>query len=318
MAILAIDIGGTKTTVGVYLDGELRSRARAESQRFDSPLAYIDGMKAAAHEALRQAGGPTVDSIGIGCGGPLDRKAGKVLVVPNLPGWDNTPLTAIFGDEFGVPAYLDNDVTVAALAELTFGVGRGVENSVFINIGTGVGGGIVIGGRAYRGSGDNAGEFGHHKIVDDGPPCPCGDRGCLEALASGTGIARRAREVAAALAPSQRPQWAAKPEAITGELVARQAGLSERLALQIWMEAMGYLGIGVANVVNILNPELVILGGGVADAGEQLVFEPVRKVVAERAMPALAKIVRIVPSALGENVGVLGAVALAMEQTGAL
>lgn len=316
MAILGIDIGGTKTIIAVHAGGELRGKARVESSAYATPADYLNAIKDAARTVLRAEGSPALAAIGIACGGPLDRKAGKILVVPNLPGWDNMPLTAIFSDEFGTPAYLDNDATAATLAELAFGAGRGVQNFVYFTVSTGIGGGIVIGGKIYRGGNDNAGEFGHHKIVENGPQCPCGDRGCLESLASGTSIARRAREAAADMG-SAAPAWAADPSAITAELVARQAALGDDLACKVWDEAMTYLGIGIANVVNILNPELVIVGGGVAKAGD-LLFGPVRRVVQERAMPALAKIVRIVPAALGDDVGIMGAVALALEQSGEL
>ena len=313
MAILGIDIGGTKSTVGVYANDRLQIKKLIESRFHPGPTEYLNAIIETACLALKTAGGPSVSGVGIGCGGPLDRKTGTILVVPNLPGWENLPLVRIFGDAFDAPAYLDNDQTLGALAELTFGAGRGVENFVYLGVSTGIGGGIVIGGKIYRGSGDNAGEFGHHKILAEGPRCPCGDHGCLESLASGRSIARRAKEAALELKPAERPSWAAEVDEITAAMVAQEAAGGELLASRVWLESMTYLGIGVANIINIFNPEMVILGGGVTKAGD-LLFEPVRRVAMERAMPALAKIVRIVPSALGDDAGVLGAIALAMEQ----
>ena len=312
MPILGIDIGGTKAIIAVYTNGGLVGRTRVESQSAATPMDYLDGIKDAARAALRAAGNSKLTGIGIGCGGPLDKKSGSVVAAPNLPGWDNLPLTRIFSEEFGAPAYLDNDATAAALGELVFGAGRGVENFVYFTVSTGIGGGIVIGGKIYRGSDDNAAEFGHHKIVADGPPCTCGDRGCLESFASGKSIARRAKEAALLLDLANRPSWADDLDGLTAERVASEAARGEPLALEVWLDCMTYLGIGVANVVSILNPELVIIGGGVSKAGD-LLFEPVRKVAHERAMYPLAENVRIVPAKLGDDVGLMGAVALAME-----
>jgi len=313
LAILGIDIGGTKTIVGVYADGTLRKKTRVGYDPSRPPLDYLNAILDAARRVLAEAGIPVPKTVGIGCGGPLDRRNGCVVAAPNLPGWDNLPLTAIFAKEFNAPAYLDNDATAAALGELTFGAGRGIENFVYFTVSTGIGGGIVIGGTIYRGSGDNAAEFGHHKIEIDGPPCTCGDRGCLESLASGKSIARRAREAVLELSSDNRPSWADDLDGVTAELIAKEAARGEPLASRVWRESMTYLGIGVSNVISILNPELVIIGGGVAKAGD-LMFEPVRETVCQRTMRPLADNVRIVPAALGDDVGVMGAVALAMDE----
>lgn len=312
MNILGIDIGGTKTLVGVADDsGQVIATKRIETPGSIGPERALALTKAAAHDAINQAG-VDIDLIGIGCGGPLDRKSGTLFDIPNLPGWNGTCLTEIFSSEFDAPAYLDNDATAAAIGEWMFGAGRGVDDLAYFTISTGIGGGMILGGRVYRGYGDNAAEFGHQKIRPDGPPCTCGDRGCLESLASGTSIARIAREEMAAGIETVLREWVPSPDDVTAQLVARAAGQGDKLSGRIWSEAMYNLGLGVANIVNVLNPRLVILGGGVTNAGE-LLFAPVREVVRERAMRALADDVQIVPAANGGNVGLMGAIAVALE-----
>lgn len=314
MKILGIDIGGTKSIVGVVeRSGKVLATRRIETPGSLGPERALALIKSAARETV-EASGASIDAIGIGCGGPLDRKAGVLHTVPNLPGWAGICLTRVFSDEFGVPAYLDNDATAAAIGEFYFGAGKGVDDLVYFTVSTGIGGGIIAGGKPYRGHGDNAGEFGHQKIRPDGPPCPCGDHGCLEALASGTSIARIAREGLHDGARSALLDWVSTPDEVTAEMVARAAREGDEFASRVWFEAMENLGLGVANVVNVLNPRLVILGGGVTKAGEVMVFEPVRKVVRERAMRALADDVEIVPAANGDFVGLMGAVAVAVEQ----
>jgi len=314
MGILGIDIGGTKTLVGVVeRSGAILAAKRVETPGSLGPDKALALIKSAGQEAVETAG-VKIDAIGIGCGGPLDRKTGTLHNVPNLPGWEGLCLTDIFSQEFGAPAYLDNDATAAAIGELYFGAGKGYRDFAFFIVSTGIGGGIVIEGKPYRGHGDNAGEFGHQKIRPDGPQCPCGDKGCLESLASGTSIARIARERLEEKPKNKLWDWISTPAESTAELVARAAKLGDEFASSIWFEAMYNLGLGVTNVINILNPQLVILGGGVTKAGEEMVFEPVRKVVRERAMKVLAADVKVVPAGNGDNVGLLGAVAVALEQ----
>lgn len=286
---------------------------RIETPGSMGPQRAIEAIKAAAREVVDRAG-VRIDAIGIGCGGPMDRKAGLLHDVPNLPGWRGLCLTEIFGSEFGAPAYLDNDATAAAIGEGMFGAGKGVDDFVYFTVSTGIGGGIIAGGRPYRGFGDNAAEFGHMKVKPEGPPCPCGDSGCLEALASGTSIARMARERLEDRPKTKLWGWIRKPEDVTAEMVARAAEHGDVFSSTIWNAAMYALGLGVANVVNCLNPRLVILGGGVIRAGN-LLFEPVRRVVNERAMKPLAADVDVVPAANGDLVGLMGAIALAIDET---
>lgn len=309
MSMLGIDIGGTKTTVGVADgDGRLLAHKRVETPNALGPEANLAAILSAAREV---AGGQRVEAVGIGCGGPLDRKTGTLHEVSNLPGWKGICLTEMFGDAFSTPAYLDNDATAAAMGEAMFGAGKGVDCFVYFTISTGIGGGIIIGGKPYRGHGENAGEFGHMKVLPDGPPCNCGDHGCLETLASGTAIARIALE---GLQKHPESKLATVKD-VTAETVAQAAAEGDAYAARVWSEAVGNLGLGVANVVNAFNPRLVIMGGGVTKAGDML-FEPVRAVVAERAMEALAADVEIVPAANGDLTGLFGAIAVGIEGIG--
>jgi glucokinase len=312
MTVLGIDIGGTKTIVAVAgEDAHIIAQERIDTPREQGPSVVLSAIEQAVcslltHHALR------ITSVGIGCGGPLDRERGIILVAPNLPGWENLDLGGYFGKAFGAPVFLDNDVNLMALGEAREGAGVGIDHLAYFNIGTGIGGGIVIGGKLYRGCG-NAAEFGHQIILPDGPPCLCGKHGCLEALASGTSIARRARELLAGHPDSAILSLAGSIGNITAQVVAQAALEGDTLARRIWLETGEYLGIGIANVINILNPRMVVIGGGVAEAGD-LLLEPVRKTVRERAMTQLANDAQIVRGVLGEQAGIIGAIHLALER----
>jgi len=311
MAYLGVDIGGTKTIVAIADDsGEIIGLRRLITPRSEGPARVLGEIEASLQSLIEETVAEKIYCVAIGCGGPLDREKGIILTAPNLPGWDNLPLSAYFENAFGVRTIIDNDVNLMALGEAVKGAGSGVDYMAYFNIGTGIGGGIVINGRLYRGCG-NAGEFGHQIILPEGPRCLCGRHGCLEALASGTSIARRARECED-ISRSAIIRYATSAASITAEHVALAARDGDELALRIWRETGEYLGLGVANVVNILNPRLVIIGGGVANAGD-LLFEPVRRTVATRAMKRLASDVTILPGSLGEKAGIIGAIQLAME-----
>jgi len=308
MRILGVDIGGTKTVAGIVDEtGAVLGHQRIETPGALGPEVNLPAMLDAC-EALAQSLGSSFDVIGIGCGGPLDRRTGTLLDIPNLPGWNGICLTQVFGDRFGVRAFLDNDATAAAIGEHKFGAGMGVDDMVFFTMSTGIGGGIIAGGKPYRGSSDYAGEFGHHTIKTDGPACRCGSRGCLETLASGTAIARIARE----RVQSGRASILDKAPEITAEAVWKAAMGGDALSREVWDEAMENMGIGVANVVSVLNPALVIIGGGVTRAGDSL-FVPVRKIVRERVMKPIGELVEIVPAANGDLFGLYGSAAVALD-----
>lgn len=314
MPFLGIDIGGTKTIAAIADDqGRITGSERINTPRERGPEEVLSQIQFTLKLLLQQAGLSRADvrAIGIGCGGPLDRDRGVILTAPNLPGWDNLDLAGYFRDAFRAPVYLDNDVNLMALGEARMGAGVGIDHLAYFNIGTGIGGGILIGGKLYRGCG-NAAEFGHQIILPDGPECLCGRKGCLESLCSGTSIARRARERLPERPDSLILRFAPSPRAITAEHVALAAHEGDELALRIWHETGEYLGLGAANVVNILNPRRIVFGGGVMRSAD-LFFDTLTKTVRDRAMAQLAADVEIVPGVLGERAGIIGAIFHALE-----
>lgn len=314
--ILGIDIGGTKLAAGVVTwNGEQISQDRVPTLAAEGPDKVMDRLIALCRHVVALSGIPwsEIAAAGVGCGGPLDPHTGVIQDPPNLPGWIDIPLVQRLQDAMGIPVYLDNDANAAALGEHRFGAGRGVDNLVYLTISTGIGGGIIIDNRLYQGANGNAGEIGHMSVAYNGRPCNCGARGCLEAYASGTNIAARAREAILAGRPSVMTQLAGSVDRITGETVEAAIRIGDPVAVRVWVETLEILGVGLANVINIFNPRRVVLGGGITNFGD-LLFEPLRHVALTRAMGPLAKVVDIVPAELGGQVGVLGAVAVALER----
>jgi len=312
--ILGIDIGGTKLAVGlVTFAGEVVFQDRLPTLVHEGPDRIVARLIGLCRAVVAQAGlsWSDVAVAGVGCGGPLDPQVGVIKEPPNLPGWVDVPLVRLLREGLQVPVYLDNDANAGALGEHRFGAGRGVENLVYLTVSTGVGGGVIIGGEIYQGENGNAGEIGHMSMRWDGRPCNCGGHGCLEAYASGTSIAARAREAVLAGEVSILTDLAGSPEAINGEAIEQAVRAGDPLAVRIWDETMEILGAGIANVINIFNPQRVVLGGGITNF-DDLLFEPIRRIAFARAIPTLSAVVEIVPAELGANVGILGAAAVAM------
>jgi glucokinase len=264
-------------------------------------------------EAVARAGIPwsAVRAVGIACGGPLDPQAGVIQSPLSLPGWDAIPLVSIVEGALNRPTAVDNDATAGALAEWWYGAGRArsVDNLVYLTISTGVGGGLVLDGRVYRGAAWNAGELGHLTVDYLGRQCACGRRGCLEAYASGTNIAGRARE---ALATGELSSLAGLAS-VTSRDVADHAAAGDVVAARVWDETTAILGSAVANILDIFNPQLVVLGGGVTRAGDRL-LGPVRAAGLGQAMPPAAASADVVLAGLGERLGVVSAAAVAFER----
>ena len=265
-------------------------------------------------ETVRQAGleQGAISAIGVSCGGPLDTKTGIVYSPPNLPGWDALPLKTKLESEFQVPVTIENDANASALAEYRFGGGRGYNAVLYMTMSTGIGGGIVIDGHIYRGANDSAGEVGHQILLPNGPLCGCGKRGCLEALCSGPAIARRAQAAIRAqrtAATTLLNLAGGHIEDVKSEHVLAAARTGDTLSLQLINETAYYMGWGIANVVNILNPDIVLLGT-IAIAAGDLLLNPIRKTVSEFAMSRPAEAVEIAPAQLGEALGDLAAIAL--------
>jgi glucokinase len=244
----------------------------------------------------------------------MDPVSGVVFEPPNLPGWRDVPLGSLLSAEVGLPVFVENDANAAALAERWAGAGVGVDDLIYVTVSTGIGGGLILGGQLYHGAAGTAGEVGHMVIEPDGPRCNCGRFGCLEALASGPSIAREARAAVAAGRPTVLAAIA--PQALDAAAVARAALDGDPVAREIYARAATALGIGITNLVNLLSPAMVILGGGVTRAGE-LIFAPVRRIVRQEAFERPGSAVQIVPAALGEDVGAIGAAAVARERLAA-
>ena len=312
--VLGLDIGGTKIAAGVVAgDGSVRSMRVAPSRVEEGPDRMIERHLELGREAVAEARAAwsEIRAVGIACGGPLDPRAGVIQSPLSLPGWDDIPLVAIVSEALDRPVVVDNDATAGALAEFWFGAGRarGVDHLVYLTISTGVGGGLVLDGRVYRGAAWNAGELGHLTVDHRGRLCACGRRGCVEAYASGTNIATRARE---ALAEGRASSLREVP-VVTARDVADAAAAGDMLACEVWNETTDILGSAVANILDVFNPELVVLGGGVTRAGAQL-LDPVRELGRRLAMPPAARAGDVVLAGLGDELGVVSAAALAFER----
>ncbi len=315
--ILALDIGGTKLAAGVFDGGyNLVGHVRVPTHVEEGPDAVFERITRLLESLMEQRKISSRDlcCIGVGCGGPLDAETGVIYSPPNLPGWDAYPLKGKLETHFGVRAFIDNDANAAGMAEQRFGAGRGYNNIFYITASTGIGSGIILDGKLYGGTNYSAGEFGHIVLARNGPKCNCGGRGCLEALASGPAIARRARKEAERAPGSRLAKMLNRKQArFAARDVIALARRGDRLSQRIFDDAVFYLGLGIVSAIHLLNPEIVIIGGGLSQTGRFL-FEPLRQIVVERAQKHLANFVRIVPAELGSKVGVYGALAVALDR----
>ena len=304
---IGIDVGGTNVKIALVSDKGKIIYSNSIPTRAEMGYEYtINSMKDAIRDLLKETKMKAEDIEGMGFGfpGQIDCKKGVVRLAPNIPGWVNVPIASIMEKEFGIPTRVDNDVRTAAFGELTYGEGVGCENLVCITVGTGIGSGLVINGKLVRGADNAAGEIGHIKLnMQGGPLCGCGDRGCLEAYASGPSIVAMAEEYIRG-GKSTKYRELANPD-ITPYVVAVAAKEGDPVAKQIFRIMGEYIGMGLTSVVNLLNPEKIIIGGGVADAGD-ILLDPIRETIAKRAM-TIQKNVQVVPAQLGNTAGVIGA-----------
>ena len=307
--ILAVDLGGTKIRSAIVLsNGEILSSKKYPTQAAKGPEEVIRRLIFAIKDTLIRGGLKIheLNGIVIASAGILDVKNGIITASPSLPGWRDIPLRSILIEKLKTDVHLINDASAAALGEHRFGAGQGLNNLVYLTVSTGIGGGIIIDKELYSGTDGCAGEIGHMIIEADGPKCNCGSFGCLEVLASGTAIAREAQQRVAIGEKSSLVEFAKNADGITAETVAHAAKHGDAMACEVMSKTAYYLGIGIANVINIFNPEMVIIGGGVSKIGEML-LKPTRKVVKQRAFKLPASTVRIMRSRLGDNAGIVGA-----------
>ena len=307
---IGIDVGGTNVKIAL-VDGEGKI-IYSNSVPTYAQMGYeytVNNIKQAIRDLMKETNtdAKEIEGIGFDFPGQVDYKTGVVKLAPNTPGWVNVPIAQMIEEEFNIPTRIDNDVRCAALGELKFGAGKGCENFVCITVGTGIGSGLVINGQLVRGAANAAGEIGHIKLqMNGGPICGCGDTGCLEAFASGPSIVAMAQEYLKGGKSTKFREMAGADGEITPYIVAKAAEAGDPVAKRIFEIVGTYIGMGLVSVINLLNPEKVIIGGGVAAAGD-LLLDPIRKTIKERAMVVAGNSVEIVPAELGNSAGVIGA-----------
>jgi len=316
--VVAVDLGGTKILAAVFdADGKIVSRAKKPTGHDHTPAVVLDRIAACVRQAAQAAGvaPESLRAAGLGAPGPIDQQEGTILIAPNLE-WENVPLRGELEARLGIPVELGNDVRVAVLAEHGVGAGRGAKDLVGIWPGTGVGGGLILNDVLYTGSRDYAGEIGHITVKAGGPRCACGGRGHLEALCSRTAIVRTVAKAVKRGEKTLLTRLAGKDvtRATSGDLATAWTR-GDRVVLDAVDRAARYLALGIASVANLLNPELVVLGGGVVEGlGEPLVAQ-VRAHVARMPLTSSTGSLRIVKSALGDDAGITGGALIARRST---
>jgi glucokinase len=310
--IIGLDIGGTKLAGGL-MSGDVRLLDRLErparaSEGVEVSLGQVYGLLSELVAAAARYG--ELAGIGICAPGPLNPETGVICNPTNMPGWSNIPLAGEVARRFGVPCRIENDANGAGLAEAMFGAARGFHNVFYVTVSTGIGTGIILDGRVYHGKNGFAGEGGHVSIDYRSPViCNCGNAGCIEALASGTSIARRARELASRYPQSRIASIAGSPERITAEIVARAAASGDALAQRLIDETAEMLGAWLGNIISLLDPDIIVIGGGVSRIGEPL-FRKIRETAPRRTINTFAGQTPIVPAQLERDVGIFGAAAV--------
>ncbi len=312
----AIDLGGTKLR-SIVVDGSGRVLGDdIGSSRAEEGLEVVlERIEESLDAALGKAGvkRERLASLGIASPGAVDVARGIVPNAPQLPGWQDVPLARLLGERFGLPTLLENDASAAALGEHRFGAGRGSRYMLYITVSTGVGGGIIIDGELYRGKSGAAGELGHVVIDMNGPPCRCGAHGCLESLASGTAIAKRGEELAESGDSPVLARLREEEGPVTAEMMERAATMGDAASREAFRQAGHYFGVALAGFVNIFDPEVIVIGGGVAKAGD-LLLEQARVTMESLAMTQPLKGVRLTVSELGELAGTMGMIVRLREE----
>ena len=306
--VIGIDLGGTKIyTAVVDLEGNIISEKTVATNVVEGEEAVLGRIMGTVDTVLKDVNIEDVKAIGIGSPGPLDVKNGVIINSANFPSFKNFNIVKPIKEKYNLPTFLDNDANVATLGEFMFGAGKGTENMVFVTASTGIGGGAVLNGRLYRGNTANALEIGHMTVMVNGPRCGCGNAGCAEALGSGTAIMKRAREAVNSNANTSLKNYSE----VTSKEVFEEAAKGDRISKEIINISLSYLGIAVANIVNIFDPEKVVVGGGVTNGGK-IVFDKIQEEVDNRCLKAISENCVIEKAVLGGKAGVLGAAALAI------
>lgn len=315
--VLAIDLGGTQIRAAhIGPDRTISCRRAVPTADEEGVKAVIDRICRLAGDVLvaaRNAGLPPPVGVGISAPGPLDQKTGIILAPPNLRGWSNVPLGSLVEERLKLPAFLERDANVAVMAEWRYGVAQGADDVVYVTVSTGIGGGIVLDGRPLLGKDGSAGEIGHLTVEFDGPPCGDGAPGHVEALASGTGIERAARALLDQGAAVGLAALVGDAQPLTAELVARAADGGDRDCAAVMERAGVALGAMLSGLVNVLNPQVIVIGGGIAEHRPQL-FDIARREIDMRSFPIPARRVRLERPSFGGDVSLVGALPIVNER----
>ena len=309
--VIGVDLGGTNLRTAILSpDGNILDRHKEATHAADGRekvvSRLIENIKRQRKSAIQQ--GFDVVAVGVGAPGVIQVDKGIVVKSPNFPDWNNLPLKDQLEKTLGTPVFLENDANAAALGEQWRGAGRGIRSMILLTLGTGVGGGIILDNKIWHGADGMAGEIGHMTLIPDGRPCTCGNTGCLEMYSSARGIVQSFREAlgkASGGVPDQLEQ-------VSSEQVYEAAGSGNEIAVRVMKDMGRMLGIGIASLINIFNPERIVVGGGVKDAWP-LFIGATREEIMKRAFAVPAKRTEIVPSQLGDDAGMVGAAAVAFE-----
>jgi len=313
--VVGIDLGGTNAKTAVITkDREVLGKESRPTNAQAGPDAVMDVMRDGVEAVLTDAGVSKSDvlAVCVASPGPLNWQTGIVFELPNLPGWRNVPLAESMQKRLDLPCFLDNDANVACYGEYWLGAGQGCETMAVLTLGTGVGGGIVLFGQLLRGIDGTAAELGHLKVLRDGRPCGCGGTGCLEAYASVTGMVRTAVEAVETGKDTLLTELCGKDlTKLTGKMISDAAEQEDEVAKHVMHETGVWIGLGCASLINMLNPEKIVLCGGMIAAGDAL-FGPVRATAKEQSFDVPADRCQIVPAGLGGDAGVIGAAGCAL------
>ena len=314
-AAIGIDLGGTVIKGGVVsASGEVLAKA-AKPTEAAAGVTHVIEQIAALIATLQSAsdGASATTSVGLGVPGNIDHEKGVVLASPNLDGWSDVPVVQMVSERAGLPVVLENDANCAALGEAVCGIGHGADSMVLLTLGTGVGSGLVLGGKVWRGATGLAGELGHGIVHIGGRRCACGQSGCLEAYASASSTARRARELIEGGEASSLRDVLDRGQAITAEMIAQAAEDGDRLAARVWEETCRFLAVACINIQHALDPEYIVLGGGMSAAGERLRV-PVQTAIDEMASKRFGRPPQVCLSQLGNDAGFIGAAMNALQE----
>ncbi|GBD94167.1 glucokinase [bacterium BMS3Abin05] len=310
---IGVDLGGTNLKMGLVSEnGDILFELNKGTNAQAGPEFIFSQIEKGIADLLEKVGEDAVNGIGVGVPGTVYTEKGIVSYPPNLPGWKEEPVRDRFRSKFNVPVFVENDANVAALAEKAHGAGKGANHLICITLGTGVGSGLILNGKLYHGAVGAAGEFGHTTINYEGPRCNCGNYGCIERYVGAQSIVERALNKFNKYPDSTLKAYTDRAEEITPKLINQLAAAGDRLSEETLRETGELLGIALVSVVNLLNLELIVIAGGIANAGE-ILFEPIRQKISRLALPLPGQLVKVVKAQMGDRSGVIGAAHLVFE-----